>query len=92
MMQGRRAGSDVHGEYCTDSENTSRATNTYESVITGLFIPYLNEDIPDPAWQTLEKKLCGIIRDMLAGRSLNPVQIRNRGRPRTAKQNFQEEK
>lgn len=59
-IRGERIGSKAVRPMRT--EPTSFDINAYEASITNLFVPWLVEDIPDGAWQTLQKKLCEIIR------------------------------
>jgi len=64
----------------TGPESPYLNLNAYEAQITGLFLPFLTEGIPDNKWQTLTKKLGCIVRDIITGKETKP--FAGRGRPR----------
>jgi hypothetical protein len=69
-MRGTRVGSK---DYTPNSEkNTYIDPTIFEGRITDLFTPYLIEEIPDGAWQTLQEKLGCIIRGIRCGKAPEP--------------------
>jgi len=65
-MPGSRTTS--RGFTAVKAESSCFDANAYEAVITSLFEPWIITEIPDGAWQTLQKRLGMIVRDMLSGK------------------------
>jgi len=63
IVSGTRATSKRHIQLQADSPISDTAF--YESCITNIFLPWLVEEIPDGAWQTLQKNLNIIILKIL---------------------------
>jgi hypothetical protein len=49
-------------------EVTSPNTTAYEASITSLFVPWIIDNIPEGAWQTLQGKLGDIVRGIISGK------------------------
>ncbi|MCL2007408.1 MAG: hypothetical protein FWG77_04920 [Treponema sp.] len=62
---GQRASSKGHRTAQTESPSN---TTGIEARITCLFLPWLIEDIPDVIWQTLQKNLGCIIKEVVSTR------------------------
>jgi len=64
IVSGTRATSKRHIRVQADT--TACDATFYEGCITNIFLPWLVEEIPDSAWQTLQKKLMIIILKILS--------------------------
>ena len=66
QIRGSRVGSKNHTQVQTVSSCLD--SNSYEAQITGLFVPWLIEEVPDEKWSTLQEKLGCIVRNIISGR------------------------
>jgi hypothetical protein len=66
-VPGSRANSRNHT--VEQAESSQHDRTLYEALVTNLFVPWLVEEVPDPAWTTLQEKLGLLIREMLSGKS-----------------------
>ena len=70
----RQAIAKIRGKKETPKNHAPAATSPflsqtyYEGKITSLFAPWLTSKIPDGTWQTLQKNLGRIVKDIIAGR------------------------
>jgi len=50
------------------AESSYISYDFYEAEITNLFVPWLIEEVPDGAWQTLQAKLDQTVRNIVSGK------------------------